>query len=105
MGKENILGRIRRSFDERRERLSKGEGDACLSCGATLELKKIKEEDLGIYEIYGGGYAGASNFKSGEPDEHRYKITMQVNCPKCDWRGRAFTQEISIPIEENEPSV
>ena len=97
--KEGFLEQLRNRFNESRASLLTNPGDPCPGCGSVLELKEIGREYLGRWETYGGGYAGASTFKSGEPDEYRFEIRLQVACPQCNFRGRISTQIESKPAE------
>ena len=97
--KEGLLEQLRNRFNESRTSLLKNPGELCPGCGSVLELKEIGREYLGRWETYGGGYAGASTFKSGEPDEYRFEIRLQVACAQCNFRGRISTQIESKPVE------
>ncbi|OGM08763.1 hypothetical protein A2159_03390 [Candidatus Woesebacteria bacterium RBG_13_34_9] len=97
--KEGLLEQLINRFNESRVSLLKNPGELCPSCSTVLELKEIGREYLGRWETYGSGYAGASTFKSGEPDQYRFEIRLQVACPQCNFRGRISTQIESKPVE------
>ena len=64
-------------------------GDVCPRCKRAALLLRRDRRYAYTEEHYGGGYAHASSFRSGEPREHDYQVVEQIVCPNCGYRGRA----------------